>query len=579
MNEQPKSIWKKAWKGPRALLLWFVLLTCSVFVVVFCMSWLLSSNSAHMIDLVMLALVTAPALALIVMLASVFVDWLFCWRNLRRVLFGVACLITLVALFYAEEDLRGKWAWEKFKHEWEAKGEHFDLVSLAPAPVPDDQNFAMAPDVASTYSQMLDRNGHQIIPRDTNIVNRLEMQIEAMVPGGLRAPATGSWQAGVRTDVAAWQAYYRKAPAFTNAFAIPAQSQSPAADVLLALSKYDPVIEELRQAGRRPYSRFPLEYDADDPAAIMLPHLAIFKGCAKVLQLRTCAELQLGQTERALDDVSLSLRMVEALRTEPILISHLVRIAVVNITLQPVWEGLADHRWSDEQLRTLDQELSKLDFLLDYRFAMRGEVTFSSGVVDYLRRTGNLGAIFGGSDNSPDAAGILRLIPSGWFYQNQLRCERFMFQWYVPLADQEQRIISPTSARRADAALASDTSHPTPFNLLDREMLPALGAAARKFALGQANVDLARVACALERYRAAHGSYPEMLALLAPQLMEKIPHDVINGEPLHYERTPDGRFVLYSVGWNESDDGGMVVLKKDGSVDIQQGDWVWLVPK
>jgi hypothetical protein len=65
--------------------------------------------------------------------------------------------------------------------------------------------------------------------------------------------------------------------------------------------------------------------------------------------------------------------MVEALRTEPILISHLVRIAVVNITLQPVWEGLADHRWSDEQLRALDQELSKLDFLLDYRLSMRGE--------------------------------------------------------------------------------------------------------------------------------------------------------------------------------------------------------------
>jgi hypothetical protein len=578
MNEKPKSIWKKPWKGPRALLLWFVLLTCSVFVVVFCVSWLLSSNSAHMIDLVMLALVTALALALIVMLASVFIDWLFCWRNLRRCLFGVACLVTLVALFYAEEDLRGKWAWEKFKHEWEAKGEHFDLASLAPAPVPDDQNFAMAPVVASTYSQMLDRNGHQIRPRDTNIVNRLEMPIDAMVPGALHAPATGSWQAGVRTDLSAWQAYYRQTAVRTNLFPVAPQPQSPAADVLLALSKYDPVIEELRQAGRRPYSRFPLEYDADDPAAIMLPHLAIFKGCAKVLQLRTCAELQLGQTERALDDVSLSLRMVEALRTEPILISHLVRIAVVNITLQPVWEGLADHRWSDEQLRTLDQELSKLDFLLDYRFAMRGEVTFSSGVVDYLRRTGNLGAIFGGSDNSPDAARILRLIPSGWFYQNQLRCERFMFQWYVPLADQEQRIISPTSARHADAALASDTSHPAPFNLLEREMLPALGAAARKFALGQANVDLARVACALERYRAAHGSYPEMLALLAPQLMETILHDVINGQPLHYERTADGRFVLYSVGWNETDDGGKVALGKNG-LDIQQGDWVWQVPK
>jgi hypothetical protein len=178
----------------------------------------------------------------------------------------------------------------------------------------------------------------------------------------------------------------------------------------------------------------------------------------------------------------------------------------------------------------------------------------------------------------PTLARISRLIPSGWFYQNQLRCERFMFQWYVPLADQEQRIISPTSARRADAALASEISHRNPFNVIEGMFIPALSGAVRKFALGQANVDLARVACALERYRIAHGSYPESLALLAPQWMETIPHDVINGQPLHYERTPDGRFLLYSVGWNETDDGGKVALGKNG-LDIQQGDWVWQVPK
>jgi hypothetical protein len=37
--------------------------------------------------------------------------------------------------------------------------------------------------------------------------------------------------------------------------------------------------------------------------------------------------------------------------------------------------------------------------------------------------------------------------------------------------------------------------------------------------------------------------------------------------------------VLYSVGWNETDDGGQVVLKPDGkSVDRDQGDWVWRYP-
>ena len=52
------------------------------------------------------------------------------------------------------------------------------------------------------------------------------------------------------------------------------------------------------------------------------------------------------------------------------------------------------------------------------------------------------------------------------------------------------------------------------------------------------------------------------------------PHDVINGQPFHYRRTEDGQFILYSVGWNEKDDDGQVVLTKNGFADREKGDWV-----
>ena len=56
-----------------------------------------------------------------------------------------------------------------------------------------------------------------------------------------------------------------------------------------------------------------------------------------------------------------------------------------------------------------------------------------------------------------------------------------------------------------------------------------------------------------------------------------VPADLINGQPLRYRRTADGHFLLYSVGWNEIDDGGAVIRKWDGQVDqdSRQGDWVW----
>jgi hypothetical protein len=110
--------------------------------------------------------------------------------------------------------------------------------------------------------------------------------------------------------------------------------------------------------------------------------------------------------------------------------------------------------------------------------------------------------------------------------------------------------------------------------------MPALGGASARFAQGQAAVDMARVACALERHRLAHGQYPERLDALVPQFIPKLPHDIINGQPLNYRRNADGAFVLYSVGWNETDDGGRTVLtKKDRTLDWKQGDWVWQYPE
>ena len=84
------------------------------------------------------------------------------------------------------------------------------------------------------------------------------------------------------------------------------------------------------------------------------------------------------------------------------------------------------------------------------------------------------------------------------------------------------------------------------------------------------------MACALERYRLAKGEFPETLAALSPQFIQTMPHDVITGQPLIYHHQENGQFLLYSVGWNESDDGGKIVVDNKGkAIDITQGDWVW----
>ena len=593
MKERLKIILRKAWNEPCHFLFWLTLLSAAGVALLFALN--LSNvgprNPPPWLQTLFAAGVAALALAVVVGFLGFFLSsWILPIRRLlewmlRRRFLWLAGLAALIALFYAEENWRGKSAWEQFKSEQEAKGEYFELVKIAPPPVPDDQNFAMAPIVMTTYSAIMDRNGRKI-PNDTNVVKRLEMPIE-LIPSELNAPSLGNWRKAQKTDLPAWQAYYRQLAARTNLFPVPPQPQAPAADVLLALSLYDSVLDELRQAARRPESRFPLEYDADNPAAILLPYLAGLKNCVRPLQLRASAELDAGQTDKALEDVQLMLRLAEAIRNEPIFISQLVRIALVNIALQPVWEGLADHKWSNEQLVVLERELKPLDMLAAHRTAMRGEQTFSAGVIDYLRRNRDFSVLGEPFARGSVPAIVSRLIPSGWFYQNQLYCARCMVRYYVPLADTERRIISPAAARHVDEVYTVENRHLNPFNLLGRMLLPALSNGVKKFASAQVSVDLARVACALERYRLANGQYPDALDALAPTFIPTLPHDIINGQPLHYRRTDapsspngddpaGGRFILYSVGWNETDDGGQVVLKKGGvSVDIEKGDWVW----
>ncbi len=91
-----------------------------------------------------------------------------------------------------------------------------------------------------------------------------------------------------------------------------------------------------------------------------------------------------------------------------------------------------------------------------------------------------------------------------------------------------------------------------------------------RMANDQASLDEAAVACGLDRYRMEKGAYPERLSDLAIPL----PADLIGGQPLHYRRTAEGGYMLYSVGWNARDDGG---TPGQGKNAWTQGDWVWTI--
>ena len=113
------------------------------------------------------------------------------------------------------------------------------------------------------------------------------------------------------------------------------------------------------------------------------------------------------------------------------------------------------------------------------------------------------------------------------------------------------------------------------FPLLSPVNVAALKDVEKRYIQAATVTDLARLACALERCRLARGAFPQALSELTPDFLASLPAEIVNGEPYRYRRTGDGRFVLYSVGPDLRDDGGVIDPRHRFS---KQHDWVWCYP-
>jgi len=292
--------------------------------------------------------------------------------------------------------------------------------------------------------------------------------------------------------------------------------------------------------------------------------------------LRALAELATGQTDAAFEDVNASLRLAGSFKDEPLLISFLVRVAMVDMAIQPVWEGLAAHRWNESELVALQTAFESINQVRGFAQALEGErIGAYRALRELIDRPAEGARVIGAVSEESSAYGGFRMLPSGWLYQNQFAVDRFYTEKLLPAMDVERRRVDVRRLMQADQLLESTPA--TPRNLLCKLLLPAVMRTAQKAALSQTGVDQVVIACALKRYRLAHGQMPEKLDALVPPYIAKLPHDVIDGQPLRYRRVSDNEFVLYSIGWNERDDGGQIVWATGPTPrqDLDKGDWVW----
>jgi hypothetical protein len=499
-------------------------------------------------------------------------------RIIRRTFYVVGGLVVLLLLVYAEENWRGKRAWTNYRRELQARGEPVDVQGIIPPKIPDDQNFAAIPRIQRWFPRLADQDADwpQIYTKAAQSVPKENRN--QRVPTDLVA-----WKQALETHKSATNAAdgdaatkvrkSRPSPPEIKTGSLDADSRATAAPaVLAALKVYEADIEEFRAASSRPLNRYPIAWDTDNPAAILLPHLARVKAAVQLVSLRASAELAAGDGAKALEDVRLGLRLADSLKDEPILISFLVRIACLQIITQPVWEGLTEHRWNETQAAALQSRFSGYNVQREYESALKAERVFGNGVFDYIRRKKSLEILDAASESikQPYQDIALHLLPAGWFYLEQLNYNKL----YDHLVQNAPASTGDDELRDAQI-LPEITENPIKLfwhhRILARLMLPALGRVHGKAIRAETNIRQTMIACALERFRLEHGNFPERLTELGPKFLPRIPEDVCSGEPMKYERRAAGTFVLYSIGLDRKDDGG----QPGKNLFADKGDWVW----
>ena len=479
-----------------------------------------------------------------------------------RYFIGLLSLVLVVGLFYTEENWRGQWAWNRYQRAMAARGEPLELSAVVPPKVLDEQNFTMTPLLAGLFAfSPGSRPGNNPLSSIGLFASNYDAAVrELNLP---KTVPSNSW-IKARTDLPAWyeaflnstnKAARRPRVLYIPGKVEPARAAVPAhqaaAGVLGALSEAEPVYAELQEASKLPGARFNVHYDDEDPAAILLPHLAVVKRLSQVLALRACAQLALGRTDQAFEDTTLLLYLAGVCKDEPIMVSQLVRREQLGFALQPIAEGMS--QWSEPQLRSLQAQVARFDFCADTRRALSAERYWGSAIIDFVRRSRDrfnlIGGIAGGQQPGGDLGSILMgAVPSGWYAFEKLNCSRITDEYLVPTINLTARQISPRACRLADERIA-DLNKRSLLGLcfhhlfFSRLVLPAGSQAAGKAAFAQTAVNCGIIACALERYRRQYGELPELLSTLQPQFIQQVPHDLINGEPLKYRRAGPGEYV------------------------------------
>jgi hypothetical protein len=326
-------------------------------------------------------------------------------------------------------------------------------------------------------------------------------------------------------------------------------------------------ISVVEQGTHRPACQF-FDGNADHGLSLEAPGMEDLRDLIHVMGTKVHFEAEAGRPQKAWDMIPILLRFADGPRNEPSVTSQFARTGMINYscgTIQTLCETAPP---DDENYRQIEGLLAGMDDVgplvraVDAERLLLGEWLFNlpdDELFEMLRKNP-----WGMEDTQPGLAYRLtfrfvtfrpRFIADHAAYlQIMGKSTQLLQSPYVPRESQEYKEIE----RLIGHNFVSDRLAPMVWGI---QWFHCRTAAAVRMTLA---------GLAVLRYKQARGTWPPSLDALDLKNVT----DPFSGQPLHYRAKDDG-FLVYSVGDDQKDDGGIAEpVERRGSRDM-----VWRFPE
>ncbi len=325
------------------------------------------------------------------------------------------------------------------------------------------------------------------------------------------------------------------------------------------IAKNQEALSFILEASTKPCFKYEEQWDILSEDLKIATAIQMIQG-TRLLGIDAVIKAEDGNVEEAINQCLAARRFLKLYLQEPFLISYLIGMACTKQIAVCMNYIVSDREIETDTLNKILKEWDSspwregLVWALESEriFGLESSLLFLKG--EYDLDIGKGGDIF------------------YWFFRPVIKNEIiWMEQVYDRLEEAAKR---PYYALRDTKEIEQIRNSIPWYYKMAGALVPNLTSTLFKRATLDAVYDSARIGMACKIYKNMYGDFPEDLAMLSPEILEKVPIDPFTGDPFIYKKQESG-FIVYSIGSNLKDDEGRGTWKIVSLVMEKDDDWAW----